>query len=97
MGFDALIRTLRSLPRGVTAQTFFRRLADRKPGAMQARLVPGQVTAKEAAEAITFKDRLALLTADPVMIPDSFGVVAKHMVRTWLSARISSSIVFIWQ
>jgi hypothetical protein len=42
-------------------------------------LVPGQVTAKPAAVAIAFKDGLALLTADPVMIADSFIVVAKHI------------------
>jgi hypothetical protein len=41
-------------------------------------LVSGQVTAEEAAVAIALKDGLALLTADPVIIPDSFGVVAWH-------------------
>jgi hypothetical protein len=48
---------------------------------MQTGLVSGQVTAKEAAEAIPFKSRLARLTADPVIIPDPFGVVAEHMVK----------------
>jgi hypothetical protein len=45
---------------------------------MQAGLVPREVTAKEAAIAEAFKHRLAVLTADPVIIPDSFIVVAKH-------------------
>jgi len=62
----------------VTVETFFRRLAERIPGAMQAGLASGQVAAKEAAKAIAFKDCLALLTADPVIVPDSFGVFAKH-------------------
>jgi hypothetical protein len=71
----------------------FRRLADCIPGAMNTSLAPGQVTAKEAAKAIALKDCLALLTADAVIIADSLGVVAKHMVRKWLIARISSSLL----
>ena len=39
-----------------------------------------QVAAEEAAKAVSFKDGLAVLTANPVIIPDSFGVVAKHNV-----------------
>jgi hypothetical protein len=49
---------------------------------MQTGLMPLQGTAKEAAVAIAFKDGLTRLTADPVIIADSFGVVAKHMVST---------------
>jgi hypothetical protein len=78
LGLDALIRSLRSLPCGVTVQTFFLSLADLKPSAVQTVLVACQVPAKEAAEAIALKDCLAPLTADAVIIPDSFGVVAKH-------------------
>lgn len=66
----------------MTVETCFRRVADRKPGAMQTGLMPLQGTAKEAAVAIAFKDGLTRLTADPVIIADSFGVVAKHMVST---------------
>jgi hypothetical protein len=73
-----LIRALCSLPRRVTIETLFRRLADRKPGAMQTGLVSGQVTAKPTAEAIALKDGLAVLAADPVIIADSFGMVTKH-------------------
>jgi hypothetical protein len=62
----------------MTVHTLFRRLADCIPGAMQTGLVPGQVTAEEATKAIAFKDRLARLTADPVIIRNSFGMVAKH-------------------
>ena len=62
----------------MTIKTLFRRLADRIPGAMNTSLAPGQVAAKPAAIPIAFKDGLALLTADSVIIPDSFGVVAKH-------------------
>jgi hypothetical protein len=51
-GHDTLIRALCSLPCGVTVQTLFRSLADRIPDAMNTVLVSGQVTAKEAAEAI---------------------------------------------
>ena len=83
---DALIRVLCSLPRHMTVQTFFRSLADLKPGAMQTTLVPGQVTAKEAAEAIALKYCLAVLTADPVIIADSCGMVTKHRnekIATW--------------
>ena len=64
---DALICALRSLPCGVTIETLFRRLADRIPGAMQTGLVPGQVTAEEAAVTIALKHRLARVTADPVI------------------------------
>ena len=53
-------------------------------------LVPGQVATKEAAETIAFKHRLALLTANPVIIADSFGVIAKHMDEKWLTGRFSS-------
>jgi hypothetical protein len=63
----------------VTVQTLFRRVAHRKPGAVSTFLVPGQVTAKEAAEAIALKDYLAVLTADPVIIADSLRVIAKHI------------------
>ena len=45
---------------------------------MQTALIARQVTTEEAAEAIARKHRLALLTADPVLIPDSCGVIAKH-------------------
>jgi hypothetical protein len=45
---------------------------------METVLVAGQVTAKEAAKAVSFKDGLAVSTADPVIIPDSFIVIAKH-------------------
>jgi hypothetical protein len=48
---------------------------------MQTWLVTLQVTAKEAAEAIALKDCLAFLTADTIIIPDSFVVVAKHIMR----------------
>jgi hypothetical protein len=47
---------------------------------MQTGLIARQVTAKEATKAEAFKHRLALLTADPVIIPDSFGMLAKHNV-----------------
>jgi hypothetical protein len=56
---------------------------------MQTGLVPGHVTAKEAAKAIALKDGLALLTAEPVIIADTFGVVAKHMVKRSPSGRFS--------
>jgi hypothetical protein len=75
-----------SFPCHMTVQTFFRRLADRIPGAMQTGLVPGQMTAEEAAIPIALKDRLARLTADPVIIADSFGVVAKHRSRVEILA-----------
>ncbi len=94
MGLDALIRCLRSLPWGVAVQTLFRSLTHRIPGAMETVLVAGQVTAKEAAKAIALKHRLASLTADPVIIPDSFGVVAKHMdekMATWPDCFCASS------
>jgi succinyl-CoA synthetase alpha subunit len=64
----------------VTVQTLFCSLADGIPGAMKTVLVPGQVTAEEAAEAIALKNRLAVLTADPVIIADSLRVVAKHKI-----------------
>jgi hypothetical protein len=80
MARDALIRALCSLPCGVTVETFLRSLADRIPGAMDTVLAAGQVTAKEAAEAIAFQYHLAVLTADSVIIPDSFVVVTKHIV-----------------
>jgi hypothetical protein len=78
MRHGTLIRALGSLPCGVTVQTLFRRLANCIPGAMNTVLVPGQVTAEEAAVTIALKHRLARLTADPVIITDSFVVVAKH-------------------
>ncbi len=46
---------------------------------METVLAARQVTAEEATKAVSFKDSLAVLTADPVIIPDSFGVVAKHI------------------
>jgi len=75
---DALIRALCSLPCGVTVQTLFHRLADWKPGAMNTEVVPCHVTAEEAAITIALKHRLALLTAEPVIIAYSLMVVAKH-------------------
>jgi hypothetical protein len=50
-------------------------------------LSAGQVAPKEAAEAITLKHGLAVLTADPIIIPDSLIVFAKHIdekMATWL-------------
>jgi hypothetical protein len=61
---------------------------------MQTALIARQVTTEEAAEAIALKHRLALLTADPVLIPGSCGVIAKHQniwLRTWLTGRFSSA------
>jgi hypothetical protein len=81
MRHDTLIRSLCSLPCGVTVKTFLCRLADHIPGAMQTGLVAGQITAKPAAVAIAFKDSLAVLTADPVIIPDSLRVIAKHIEK----------------
>jgi hypothetical protein len=72
------MRLLCSLPCGVTVQALFRRLADRIPSPMNTFLMPGQVPAQETAVAIALKDGLAVLTADPVTIPDLLGVVAKH-------------------
>jgi hypothetical protein len=72
---------VRSLPCGVTVQTLLRRLADCVPTAMQTGLAPGQVTAKESAEAEAFKDGLARLAAHPVIIAYSFIVFAKHMIK----------------
>jgi hypothetical protein len=74
----------------VTIETLFLGIADRVPGAMKTSLASGQVAAKEAAEAIALKDGLALLTADPVIITDSLIMVAKHIVKKWLTARVSS-------
>ncbi len=62
-GLEALIRALRSLPCGVTVQTLFLSVADLKPGAMDTVLAARQVTAKEAAKAVSFKDGLAVSTA----------------------------------
>jgi hypothetical protein len=62
----------------MTVQTLFRRLADRKPSAMHTVVVPCHVTAEEAAITIALKHRLALLTADPVIIAYWLIVVAKH-------------------
>jgi hypothetical protein len=46
---------------------------------MNTSLAPGQITPKPAAEAIALKHCLAVLTADSVIIPYSFVMVAKHM------------------
>ena len=45
---------------------------------MDTEFAAGQVAAKEATVAIALKHRLALLTADPVIIPDLLIVFAKH-------------------
>ena len=58
---------------------------------MQTGLMPRQIAAEEAAKAIALKHGLAYLTADPVIIPDSFVVVAKHTVRKWLTTRFPSA------
>jgi hypothetical protein len=88
-GQEALFHALRSLPCPVTVETLFLTVTDGIPGAMNTFLAPGQVATKEAAEAITLQDCLALLTADAVIIADSFGVVAKHIVEKWLTGRFS--------
>ena len=48
---------------------------------MQTGVMSRQIAAKEAAKAIALKDRLARLTAHPVIIANSLGMVAKHMVQ----------------
>ncbi len=71
-----LIRFPFSLPCPVTIETFFFPGAHLIPG-MDTLFPADQITAEPAAVAKAFQDNAAILTADAVVVADSFGVVTK--------------------
>ena len=74
-----LIHFLFSLPCRLTIQALFFASAHFAPG-MDAVLPAGEIAAKPAALAKAFQGYAAVLAANPVIIPDSLGVVAIHSV-----------------